>query len=178
MWYKAATEECSGGTGMPQVRLWPTHFSSICEILFTDVAGLITADSNINPPVQAWLQCWLKDILHSDIPPLVPDEEAYEGGEPTTLHWHQKVGVTAIFHKTSQPLNQCKENLPLNASPTDQALACSPLIEGWANSSGILRADDVGTGKTPQKLAIVAGIMQLYQGRRISDHKDPLFWCT
>ncbi|KAJ7829473.1 hypothetical protein B0H14DRAFT_3873001 [Mycena olivaceomarginata] len=84
------------------------------------------------------------------------------GKEQTTLHWHQKAGVLAMLRKASQPPKNPRDRLPANASPIDKTIACRALKKGWANSPGVLVADDVGTGKTLQMLALVATLIQLF----------------
>ncbi|KAJ7795494.1 hypothetical protein B0H14DRAFT_2620913 [Mycena olivaceomarginata] len=93
--------------------------------------------------------------------PTLPSE-ASGGKEQTTLHWHQKVGVLAMLRKASQPPKNPRDRLPANASPIEKAIACRALKQGWANSPGVLLADDVGTGKTLQMLALVATLIQLF----------------
>ncbi|KAJ7725507.1 hypothetical protein B0H14DRAFT_3169646 [Mycena olivaceomarginata] len=89
------------------------------------------------------------------------------GKEQTTVHWHQKVGVLAMLRKASQPPKNPRDRLPANASPIDKAIACRALKQGWANSPGVLLADDVGTGKTLQMLALVATLIQLFDYQRL-----------
>ncbi|KAJ7824417.1 hypothetical protein B0H14DRAFT_3874896 [Mycena olivaceomarginata] len=94
------------------------------------------------------------------------------------LGWNHETGIPAAF----SPYIPCdphsslwsfrgkeqtiyigtKSWLPANASTTDKAIACRALKQGWANYPGVLLADDVGTGKTLQMLALVATLIQLF----------------
>ncbi|KAJ7081677.1 P-loop containing nucleoside triphosphate hydrolase protein [Mycena epipterygia] len=106
-------------------------------------------------------------------PPDIPDGQEYEGAQKTILHWHQKAGVTALLRKASQPPKKGRDRLPTNASNTDKAVACKAIKEGWANCPGVLLADAVGTGKTPQMLALVATLIQLFDYQKSTGKSKP-----
>ncbi|KAJ7788688.1 P-loop containing nucleoside triphosphate hydrolase protein [Mycena olivaceomarginata] len=93
------------------------------------------------------------------------------------LGWNHETGIPAAFSPyipcdptlpsgasggRNRPPYIGTKTLPANASPIDKAIACRALKQGWANSPGVLLADDVGTGKTLQMLALVATLIQLF----------------
>ncbi|KAJ7511063.1 P-loop containing nucleoside triphosphate hydrolase protein [Mycena galericulata] len=108
-------------------------------------------------------------------PPNLPNNQHYPGAEKTVVHWHQKVGVVALLRKTSKPPKKRGDRMPKNISPD---LLCTALKQGWADTPGALLADEVGTGKTAQMLALVGTLIQLYDfqestGKKVSRMEWP-----
>ncbi|KAJ7720253.1 hypothetical protein B0H16DRAFT_1738922 [Mycena metata] len=97
---------------------------------------------------------------HVDEDPVMPPVEdgsaASEGVKRVQIHWHQKVGVSAMLRKSTEPP---KEHISRAPSGKDSTVACTALKEGWADSPGVLLADGVGTGKTLQILASIATLI-------------------
>lgn len=103
-----------------------------------------------------------RNYLHADpaTPPVDDESAGLEGVNRLQLHWHQKVGVSAILRKTTEPPPRDKQ-IGKQLSSQVMGVACTALKQGWTNRSAALLADGVGTGKTSQILALIGTLIQL-----------------
>lgn len=119
---------------MPEVSIWQGSSLSICESLFPGLSCLRTASGNINPGVQAWLTCWLKDALQTAhkarghvINSLTDTEGAISGILEVKEFWKElKLDIMALTMKKvtalTKQLGKCTTALSWTMRKVDEDL--------------------------------------------------------